>query len=187
MECSQERSVQLMEYAEGSLPRTETAELEIHLSSCASCRQELESWRRLEARLRALPLVAEPRGFTAAVMSRVAQPRPAVPIVYRPVDPMAALALGAVLLGFGTLLSGFSDWEWQLDLSYLADLAQQLAGAALEIAIGVMGQLLAGLAQAVYAGLTDSAPVLMAALLLALFVLGPKEILSAVTARSREV
>ena len=186
MECSLERSAQLMEYAEGSLPPAEVVELEMHLSSCASCRRELESWRRLEGQLRDFPLVAEPRGFTAAVMSRVAQPSPAASAGYRPADPVAALALGALLLGIGALLSGVSGWEWQFDLSYLVEIAWQFAGTASAVVIGIAGQLLAGIARAVYAGLTDAAPVLMAALLLALFALGPSEIMSAVTARSRE-
>ena len=186
MQCSQERSAKLMEYVEGSLPTAEAAELEMHLSGCASCREELESWRRLEAQLQDFPLVAEPANFTAAVMARVVVPRRARPVAYRPVDPMSALALGAVLIGLGTLLSGFADWQWQFDSSYWLDLALQLANPALDAATNAATQLLASFASAAYSSLTDSAPILMAALLLALFALGPSEIMSAVS-RRREV
>ncbi len=186
MECSQERSAQLMEYAEGSLPAAEAAELEMHLSGCSSCREELESWRQLEAHLRAFPLVAEPANFRAAVMGRMAEPRPAIPVAYRPVDPVAALALGAVVLGLGVLFAGIGDWEWQFDPSYWLDLATGLSAAGLDLARTLAVSLLTQFAETAYSSLTDSAPILMAALLLALFALGPAEIMSAVRLRSRE-
>ncbi len=114
-------------------------------------------------------------------MSRVvAEPRRApVPVAYRPVDPVAALALGAIVVGLGTFLSGGGDvagWEWRFDLDYWQGLLNGAANTVLGLAEAAAGILLTNLAQAALSGLMESAPVLMAALLLALLALGPAEI-----------
>lgn len=185
MKCSEERSVQLMEYAGGMLPPAEVAVLEAHLSECSYCREELVGWRRLEAQLQALPLVAEPAGFKATVMSQVAQPQRA-PLVYRAVAPAAALSLGAALVGIGTILSLLSDarsLEWQFNAAYLAGLASDLLGTGLGAAGAAAGIVLTRLAAVVYSAVADSGPVLLAALLLAIFAIGPSEIAATLSPR----
>lgn len=109
-------------------------------------------------------------------MGQVRVPPRVAPAAYRSVDPMAALALGAVLLGLGALFSGISDWQWEFDPSYWTGLAGNLSDLVLSAGTEFATGLLASLAQSAYASLTDSAPVLMAALLLAVFALGPNEI-----------
>ena len=189
MNCCQERSAQLMEYAEGSLPSAQAAELESHLSSCSCCRKELESWRRLEARLRAFPLVSEPAGLKSAVMNRIAETRTAaVPMASMPVDPMLAGALGALLLGMAALLAGVGAGAWELsfDTGYWMDLASQVATSVWALAVNAGGLVLSGLTQTIYSDLMGAAPALAAALLLALFAIGPSELMSAVNLQSRE-
>ncbi len=179
MKCSQDRSVQLMEYAEGTLPQENMADLEGHLSGCSFCREELEGWLRLEARLWAFPLAAEPAGFKAAVMGRVAESRRAQPVAYRPVEPAAALAFGAVLLAVGALLSGLADagsWEWQFNAAYLVLLAHGVLQAGLDAVSAAGGLVLTSFLAAAYSNLVEAAPVLLTALLLAVFAIGPSEI-----------
>lgn len=187
MKCSQKRSVQLMEFAEGALSPEKAAELEEHLSECSCCQQELEEWHRLEARLRAFPLAAEPAGFKAAVMSRVTQPRRVQPVAYRAVDPAAALAFAAVLLGVGVFLSGLADagsWELQFNAAYLAGLAQGILQAGIDAVSASASLMVASFVESAYSNLVESAPVLLTALLLAVFAIGPSEI--AATLRPQE-
>lgn len=190
MKCCQERSAQIMEYAEGSLPSAQTADLERHLSSCVCCRQELASWRGLEERLRAFPLVAEPANFKLAVMSRIAETRSApVPVAYRPVDPVMVGALGAVLLGVAALLAGAGGagtWELSFSADYWLDLAHQLLASMGNVALEGMRLILNGVAESLYRDVAAAAPVLLTALLLALFALGPRELASALNLQSRE-
>jgi anti-sigma factor RsiW len=162
--------------------------MERHLSGCGSCREELEGWRRLESRLRAFPLVVEPASLKLAVMSRVAETRPApVPVAYRPIDPVTVGALGVTLLGVAALLSGVgSSWDLTFDAGYWLDLAGDLGASGWTLAGNAAGISLGSFAQAAYTNLLEAVPVLGAAVLLALFALGPSELMSAVRIQSHE-
>jgi hypothetical protein len=190
MKCCQERSAQLMEYSEGSLPAEQEAELEMHLSDCSCCRDELGSLRRLEAQLRAFPLVGEPIGFRSSVMSRITATQAAsIPVAYRRVDPALVAGLGVLLLGIAALLAGAGDastWEFIFDGGYWLDLTGQVAAAGWGVVGGAVGFAFSGLAQTVYADLAESAPVLAAAVLLAIFAIGPSELMSAVRLQSTD-
>jgi anti-sigma factor RsiW len=66
----------IMDFDDGELSAAEKAELETHLSGCASCRASLDSWR---AAKRAFfspkrPSRAETERFVRAVMDRVERP-----------------------------------------------------------------------------------------------------------------
>lgn len=70
MKCHQ-NPLLLMEYAEGALRGEGVRLLREHLSSCAHCRRELDSWRQLESALQAFPVVPEPVDFNSSVMGRI--------------------------------------------------------------------------------------------------------------------
>ncbi len=190
MKCCQERSAQLMEYAAGNLSDPQAAELERHLSGCSCCREELQSWRLLEGQLRAFPLVDEPAGFKSAVMSRIAAETlvARTPVAYMPVDPVLVGALGALLLGIAALLAGVGTGTTELsfDGGYWVDLAGQLGSSVWNLTVSAVGLALSGLAQAAFSDLMGALPVLTAAVLLAIFAIGPSELASALRLQSRE-
>ena len=61
----------LSEHLDRVLPTGEAAEVELHLSSCAACRAEMEALRRAIDAVKALPRMRAPRNFAAGVMSAI--------------------------------------------------------------------------------------------------------------------
>lgn len=110
------------------------------------------------------------------------------PVAYMPVDPVLVGALGALLLGIAALLAGVDAGATGLsfDAGYWLDLAGQLAASMWTLAVSSGAFALSSLARAVYSDLIGAAPVLTAALLLALFAIGPSELISALRLQSRE-
>ncbi len=75
MQC-QAAYKKLQEYLDNTLPPAEIQLVEVHLASCAVCRQELASLREIDGALAALPVLTEPANFTEQVMAQVyASPR----------------------------------------------------------------------------------------------------------------
>ena len=109
-------------------------------------------------------------------------------MAYMPVDPVLVGALGALLLGIATLLAAVDagTTELSFDAGYWLDLAGQLARSAWTLAVTAGGVALGSLAQAVYSDLMGAAPALAAAMLLALLVIGPSELVSTLSPQSRE-
>lgn len=62
---------QLAGYIDGSLTETERAEVDAHLATCATCREEVELAGRAVAALRGLPDEPVPVGVTGPVMSEI--------------------------------------------------------------------------------------------------------------------
>jgi anti-sigma factor RsiW len=61
----------LQDYLDGLLAPTVTARVESHLVACSSCRQELDAWTGLVARIESLPPLAPMAGFSDRVMVQV--------------------------------------------------------------------------------------------------------------------
>jgi predicted anti-sigma-YlaC factor YlaD len=71
MRCS--RAVQQLQlYIDRQLPLHKIRELEIHLSSCPACRNELFLLEQIEQALNSIEAVAEPSDLTLNIMRRVA-------------------------------------------------------------------------------------------------------------------
>jgi len=99
--CSGVRSV-LPEYAAGALDAPDRAAVEAHLSACAACRGEADSFVDVADDLLLLAPGAEPPvGFESAVMERIEQ-LPRRRSRRRSVALLAAAAI--VLAGFGAVL-----------------------------------------------------------------------------------
>ncbi|MHB0870003.1 MAG: anti-sigma factor family protein [Chloroflexota bacterium] len=122
-----------MEYAEGALTGEEARLLAEHLSSCAGCRRELDSWRELEAALHSFPVVPEPPNFRQMVMQRIGRPHQAsVGFGWLQLSlgvGFSFLVMG--LLAVATLLGSGLDsptlWEWRHQASIWLELYLQNA------------------------------------------------------------
>jgi anti-sigma factor RsiW len=120
MSCHQ-NPLQLMEYAEGTLKEAEAALLEVHLSSCALCRSEVSSWKRLDLALRFFPIVQEPVGFSSAVMGQIAREQrlqlPAASLLRSLPSALLSTAFGSgmALLGLVIVLLNSFGVETLLD------------------------------------------------------------------------
>jgi len=108
-------------FATGEVTPLERARIEVHLGSCAGCRQRLARLRRLEELLAAAPAPPPPEGFAARVVARAkerqaatargtSRPRPARSAWDRirfTAATAAALAAGLVL----GLFMGRETWQ----------------------------------------------------------------------------
>ena len=97
-------------YVDGVLPAESAAEVEAHLSACATCREQESFERGLRERMRALPAPELPPALEARV-KRELRRRP-VPAAVRWLPLAAGLAL-AVLWGRGA--APFVAWELARD------------------------------------------------------------------------
>jgi hypothetical protein len=106
MTCGTVRE-RLDEYADGALPSPELHEVELHLASCASCREEERTLRLLLARAAALPkAVRPPRDLWPAIATEIERGRRVLAL-----PPRAALwgslaAAAAVILALAIPRSG---------------------------------------------------------------------------------
>ena len=106
MTCEQVRNM-LDDYADGDLPEAEFQEVELHLASCAACRQEERLLRALLAEAAALPRELPPgRDLWPDLAARLRGTdgargvvRPAVPRWVRPAALAAAAAIVIALAG----------------------------------------------------------------------------------------
>ncbi len=64
-------------FSDGSLPRSERADIESHVHACGRCRAEIADWKALFASLSALPSFSPAPGFADRVMAHVHVPEPA--------------------------------------------------------------------------------------------------------------
>ena len=71
------------EYLSQALPAPQRRELEGHLALCPSCRQDLETERRLDQLLAAQPLEEPPPDFTWQVLARLHRERAPAPSLTR--------------------------------------------------------------------------------------------------------
>ena len=72
-----EVSVKLGRFADCELPPAEQASVRNHIRECPGCRDELKTLQTLSTTLDRLTVPPIPEGITAAVMSRVREPRAA--------------------------------------------------------------------------------------------------------------
>lgn len=85
----------LDDYVDGSLSEGEFQEVELHIASCAACRDEERHLRRILAQAAALPReVAPPRDLWAGIAERIEAERRARPAWWAPVG----LAVAAILV-----------------------------------------------------------------------------------------
>lgn len=71
MHCTKARRL-LQAYIDKQIPLKQLRALELHLSTCAACKQALYDFEEIELALDRIEMVAEPANFTAALMRRVA-------------------------------------------------------------------------------------------------------------------
>lgn len=97
----------LDDYVDGSLSEGEFQEVELHIASCAACRDEERHLRLILAQANALPReVAPPRDLWAGIAERIEAERRARPAWWGPVG----LAVAATLvLGVATALLNRSE------------------------------------------------------------------------------
>lgn len=85
----------LDDYVDGSLGESEFQEVELHIASCAACRDEERHLRLILAQAAALPReVAPPRDLWAGIAERIERERRVRPVWWGPVG----LALAATLV-----------------------------------------------------------------------------------------
>lgn len=98
MNCA---DVRLDEYLDGELDAAARGEVEAHLSACASCRESLESSRRLERFLLSVPPASRPDAerFLAGIRARAR----------RRLDLRAVAAAAAAAVFLGVLASSMRD------------------------------------------------------------------------------
>jgi anti-sigma factor RsiW len=105
--CEPER---ITAYVDDALDRAARAEVESHLASCDTCREQVSAEREVRAQLRALPRVDPRDGFEDEIRQRMrrAKPRP-----FRVLLPMAAALALVALWGRGA--APFVAWELARD------------------------------------------------------------------------
>ena len=116
------------------------------------------------------------------VMSRIAGMRTAaLPAAHTPMQAALAGSMGTLLLGIAMLFAwvDVSALDLSFDAAYWLELGRSLGFAAWTFALNASGLALASMIQGVYSDLMGAAPALAAALLLALFAIGPSEFASA--------
>jgi anti-sigma factor RsiW len=79
-------------YVDDALEPAVRAELELHLSECALCREQADAETRLRAALRALPSAEPRRGFEAQLRRSLARARPSRLRLLLPIAAVLALA-----------------------------------------------------------------------------------------------
>ncbi|HEY4385313.1 MAG TPA: zf-HC2 domain-containing protein, partial [Ktedonobacteraceae bacterium] len=72
MNCRQAREM-LAAYRDLKNEQTDTTELEIHLATCADCRQQLDQYNLLGRRIRALPRIDATSGTYTRLMQALAK------------------------------------------------------------------------------------------------------------------
>lgn len=143
MEC--QKAFRLLNpFLEGDLKGEQATQVQEHLTSCPTCRAELQGLKRSLALLDRLPQLSPPPGFAARVMAVVLQQN-------RSLVPAAGGTLGwvlaAVMGGLGSLLLylylGEQGWPWDtaamdsLQPVGIEDVASLLAGMEIGVIIGV--------------------------------------------------
>jgi predicted anti-sigma-YlaC factor YlaD len=95
----------IQEYLDGRLSDRERRSLEAHLSTCPSCRADMEAFAVLVTGLENMPLEEPSTGFNAAVLGRIAFPRPEAVPVRRGLSRLRLGILGGVAVTvFSTLV-----------------------------------------------------------------------------------
>ncbi|HLG79001.1 MAG TPA: zf-HC2 domain-containing protein [Ktedonobacteraceae bacterium] len=100
---------QLQLYIDHQLTLKQLRELELHISGCSACHEELRSLEALETELKSLEMVIEPEHLTSDIMRRVARTpqcveRPAREVVDTPFPPSLVEVLCAALLATVAML-----------------------------------------------------------------------------------
>ncbi|MCX5786862.1 MAG: zf-HC2 domain-containing protein [Elusimicrobia bacterium] len=68
----------IMDYLCGELPAAKRAEIQAHLSSCARCRRELETFERVRSAVASAPPARVSEDFTAALMRKLEDEKSAI-------------------------------------------------------------------------------------------------------------
>ena len=104
----------------------------------------------------------------------------ALPAAHTPMQAVLAGSIGTLLLGIAMLLAwvDVSTLDLSFDAGYWLELGRSLGSATWTLAINAGGLALATMIQTVYGDLMGAAPALTAAVLLALFAIGPSELAS---------
>jgi hypothetical protein len=85
-------------YVDGDLSPGQASLVDRHLSSCATCREEVDAARRARRAMKALPALHVPAGLTRSVVSRARRPRALSPaLLWGTAGAAAAVAAGLIL------------------------------------------------------------------------------------------
>jgi hypothetical protein len=108
MHCSK-ATQQLQLYIDKRLPLDHMRLLEIHISLCTTCREELFLLEKIEHALHEMEFIAEPPGLTVSIMQRVAlsplraEKRPYI-LLFPSLPELMAVVLLATVTTFGVIL-----------------------------------------------------------------------------------
>jgi len=97
-------------YVDEALDAAERAEIESHLGSCETCREQVAAERELRIAVRSLPRVEPRDGFEDEIRKRLSRARPRF---YRVLLPLAAALAFVALWGRGA--APFVAWELSRD------------------------------------------------------------------------
>jgi anti-sigma factor RsiW len=114
--CQPER---ITGYVDDALGAAERAEVESHLASCETCREQVAAEREIRAAVRGLPRVEPRDGFENEIREHLSRTKPRL---YRALLPMAAALAFVALWGRGA--APFVAWELSRDHGHCFSRAQ---------------------------------------------------------------